>query len=78
MDMPDFSWLSGIIESEVLTSPAFWILGLGLDIAFIIGFKLSTAWGADDVVSQTFPWYIKVLLLLASWVIAYGWVWKLK
>ena len=73
MDLPEF------IDTEVLYSPAFWIIGLLVTAGFIIGFKLTRIWGGVGIEQQySIPFYTKIILLLSSWLIAYGWVWKMR
>ena len=67
------------LDMDVFYSISFWLLGGGMMIAFLLGFKLTTAWGLAGVEQQfEIAMWTKILLLLFSWVIAYFWVWKLK
>ena len=71
MELPSF------IDEEVFYSPAFWIIGSMIMIGFLIGFKATGVWsgGTEQIGIHI---YIKILLLVCSWLIAYGWIWKLK
>jgi hypothetical protein len=76
MEVP--SWL----DEDIIASPAFWILGGGLTIAFLIGFKLQTSTDllgvSQDALAMATPLWSKVIILIFAWIIAYGWVWKLQ
>lgn len=66
MDLPSF------IDEDVVYSLTFWMLTLGTLVAFLIGFKLSTAFGVvGSEAEYEIPLMIRLVLLLLTPIIAY-------
>lgn len=59
------SW-DDYVDSEVISSPGFWFLAAGAEIATMLGFKYQSSWGVG-----TMPIWTMLLVLLLIPVAAY-------
>lgn len=64
--------LPGFLDEDIIYGFTFWILTLGTMVAFLIGFKLSGAFGVvgSDAEYQI-PFLVKLVLIALTPVIAY-------
>jgi len=67
------------LDEDVINNPAYWFLTIGLVGAFLIGFKMTTAWGLAGMDAEyAIPLYIKAILVLLSPVVVYLVMLKVK
>lgn len=64
MELP--SW----IDSDVLSSSAFWLLAGGAEFALLIGFKMQSSWGTDIGMSLASKIITLALVPIAAYFIA--------
>ena len=55
------------IDTEVIYSPAYWMLTIGAELALLIGFKAQGLWNTEMGMPITF----KILTLAAVPIVAY-------
>ena len=60
-----------IIETEVFTMPAFWILLAIAWGATILGFSGAGLFNSQEAVKQSYPFIMKILILFGEFVACY-------